>query len=149
MFSKKNWIWEVYFLIITYLTILKAIEFLTPSSVYQTYFFILYSFKKTFFVLYALHFFQILINLTQCVCLGLFVYKKRFLSPELWQTLFIMRIFFDLFGQRYAMNQCISLFHFDLLLGLFSIVSLLGLYLPSYIGCFLYSFRQDKALQPK
>ena len=139
---RKKWIWETYFFLVLFYTLRDAYFFFSPGSPIHLYFYILYVFDFRFAFIYSLNLVQILLSLTQCLALAFYVYRIRFLKPYVWQYTFILKIIFDLFGHSYQVNELKSFYYDNPKICLLFLLQSLILYLPSYVACYRYAFRQ-------
>jgi hypothetical protein len=141
---KKQWIWEAYFVVIFIFAIRKVYALVIPSSEDFLYYFILRSFNPIFYIVYTAHVIHVLLGLIHCLPLLLYIHNIRFLNPEVWRYLFVLRCIFEIIGHSYQLNNLTALFYSNpTLLASVLIVSLLT-YIPSYIACYWYAFRQEK-----
>jgi len=144
MSTRKLWVWEAYFIIIVIFAARKAYALVMPNSPDFLYYFILRSFDPVFYITFNAHVIHVLLNILHCIPLFLYIYKIRFLNPEIWRYLFILRCVFEINGHSYEMNTLIAFFHSNPLLMLLTFLGPLLAYLPSYVACYCYAFRQEK-----
>ena len=141
---KRQWIWEAYFIIILFFAIRKVYDLVMPSSSDFLYYFILRSFNSVFYITYSAHVIHVFLNIIHCIPLFLYIYKIRFLNPEIWRYLFILRCIFEISGHSYQVNTLTALFDSNPILLLLTILIPLLTHFPSYIACYWYAFRQEK-----
>ena len=139
--AKKLWIWEVYFVLLIGFTLRQAVNLFHPEGTANLYFFILRAFDSLFIFNYFMNVAQVLLDILYFVPLALYIYDKKFLSPEIWKSLFILRLFFDVAGHSYEWNTLISIFYADPIIGLIVLVESVSTYIPSYIVCYRYAFQ--------
>lgn len=142
MLFKKKWLWEVYSFILLFSVLRRAWNFFSPSSPIYLYFYLLKAFHPFYTFLYAVNVWQIFLSVIHILPLVLFIYRVPFGNPKFWQYLFILRIIFDLAGNSYECDTVISFYHEDPLLGLAILIQSISTYIPSYIACYQYAFKQ-------
>jgi len=136
-----------YILLLSFIVFRKAYLFIIPGNFYYLYFFIMRSFDATFYLPYAITLIQIILNILHLLPLVLFIFRARAIPVEYWQFLFLARIIFDIIGHPYETSLLVSLYYAQPLLCLIILIQSISIYVPSYIICYRYAFRQDKYYQ--
>ena len=137
--------WIVYALHIAK-TNLAGMTLFDPHSEVYTFYHILIAFDRSAIAIYAIHILAVVVECLSFIPLCLFIFQKKFLSPHVWQWLFVIRIPLNILGCYYDMISLKSLFVSDLPTGIIVLFSMIITYLPSYIACFQYAFRQERLL---
>ena len=144
MLSKHQWLWTVYFLLILLFTVKEGYDLFAPDSQAALYYLIVRAFDSKFNFDYGAHIGRLILNIIHCLPLLLYAYRIRFLPPRFWQGLFALRCLFEISGHSYEMNSLAALRH----IGLGYLITALAImsipYIPSYIACYWYAFRQEK-----
>ena len=141
--NRTKWLWEVYLPFFVILALGRAVSFLAPQTPEHLYFKILYSFNSVFYISYSLSLAQVVLTLIHILPLALYTFRAPFLSPRLWQYLFILRAIFDLTGHPYEMNTIVSMYHTSPQICALTVLLAVLPYLPSYWAGYAYAFRQD------
>ena len=148
MTLKARWFWEIYFVILALFVFHGSYAVFSPKASAYFYYHVLYYFDPSYRLTYFFACAQAVVGILSLVMLFLYIHRIRFLNPPIWQTLFILRIIFDLFGHAYEVNYLVSLLHSDPKIFLLIFVQSLATYIPSYVACYRYAFRQDKIFSP-
>ena len=144
MLVKSRRAWEIYLVFFAVLILKNTYDFFAFNSPVYFYFLILRCFAPAFLVIYFINLIQTVLNLLHLIPLSLTIYKIRFLPTKFWQYLFILRVIFDLFGHSYDKNILLSFYHDDFVIFWFSCTRIFFFYMPSYIACYFYAFKQEK-----
>lgn len=135
--------WKIYFLLYAPLIINHLLASFLSSSENYTYYHILISFEKNYYLVYVLN---ILSDITECVSLiplfG-FIFRARILNPRIWQWVFYARVILDITGHFYEWNILRAFLHNERLIALAGFGISAALLIPSYIAHFLYAFKQN------
>lgn len=144
--EKHDWIWECYLYIFILFLIKKVYLFLNIHSKENLYFSFVNAFDKIFLIHYYCNVSQILLNIIACGMMALWIYKKKFLSPTVWQSVLFLKVIFDVFGHGYEHHYLFSLYYSSP--KIFGIVLLQSVffYLPLYIACYRYAFTKETAI---
>lgn len=144
MKKKIHWLWKIYFFIYCFPVINNLISLLTRDSVIDQYYQILIAFKKTYFIWYAFNIGSIVIDGLSLIPLYLFIFQKRFLNTFIWKSLFIIRVTLLFVGHSYEWKMIKSFFYADIAIASSLVIFLMLFNIPSYAGCFQYTFHQKK-----
>jgi len=142
----NQWAWKAYFIIILSLAIRKVCDLVSPNSQDFLYYFILRSFNSVFYITYIAHVISVFLNIIHCIPLFLFIFKIRFLNPDIWRYLFVLRCIFEISGHSYQVNTLTAQLHTNLIFFILTLLVSLLTYMPSYIACYWYAFRQEKMI---
>ncbi len=143
---KISFWWRIYFVLAATIFICNLLSVLYPKSVVYIYYHSLIAFHKDFALFYYLNVMSAVTSALSLLPLFYYIYRRRFLSPRLWQVLFCLRIAFDLVGHGYETNFFQSLFQNNFTVAIISLAISLLLIFPSYFACFRYAFRQHRIL---
>ena len=147
MSHAERWIWKIYFLVYSSVILLSSLGFFQASSSIHLYFNIIQAFDNVFLTSYIFWGLQIFFNLLHLVPLFLFAFRKSFLSAPLWQTLLLFRVFFDITGHSYELNQILSLYYANPKTAIYVTLLICAMHIPSYTACYLYAFHRDEVLK--
>ena len=143
---KHPWVWKIYLLVMLLFIAKKVFYLFMPDSQTFFYYFILRSFDPIFYVTYSAHVMQVLLNTVHWIPVFLYAYRIRFLSTDFWKCLFILRCLFEITGHSFEMNSLVALYYRRPKASLIIFTILMIPHIPSYIVCYWYAFRQEKAL---
>ncbi len=147
MSLKKIWLWEIYFFILLLFIFNKAYRIFSPDSSIHFYFSVLNAFHPLLIFIYLLSLIQIFLNIFHCIPVFCYIHKIKIGGPRFWQTLFILRIIFDVVGHSYQIKYLTSLYYFSPKVFAFVFLQSISIYIPSYIACYRYAFKQEKYFQ--
>ena len=140
MQHSRHWAWAFYFALIFFLVTQKVYAFFSPDAHPYFYYSFLKYFHFRYMFVYGAALVQVILNVVHLVPLILFITCQEFLNKKFWQTLFILRIFFDIFGHSFEIQELISYYHLKPLICLLIFIKEAAPYIPSYIACYLYAF---------
>ena len=143
MQKKTLWIWESYLVFISVLITRKFYFFISFDSQNNFYFYFLNSFYYPYIFNYFLNYMHVIFELIHCVVLLFFIYQIRFKNTGIFKTLLCLRVVFFFCGYTYELNHLIALYLTRPVTAVSLIVGYILLFVPSYIGCFIYAFRQN------
>ncbi len=135
--------WKIYFFIAAPLTLGNFLAVLHPDSPLYAYYHILMTFDADFTLFWGLNIASGLLNFISLIPFFLYVFQIKFLKLRIWQWLFALRVIFDLTGHSYEVSFFKSLFYSNPQYALSMILLSLAVYIPSYIACYKYSFREE------
>ena len=142
----KRWLWEAYLVIAVFFAVQQFLLPFNPEEPHRLYYAIARTFHPVFYLHYAAFLGNAVLGLVHCVPLFLYIHKKRFLHPNVWKVLFVLRCLFELTGHSYEMNTLTAFFRINpQLVALTLFVTILP-HVPWYIVCFDYAFRREKVL---
>ncbi len=144
--KKVSILWRMYLAITIFIVFKESVEFFSPCSTKNLFFSILTSFDFSFFLLYYLSFMQIMFTLIHCIPLALYTYRIKLFSSSLWRGLFALKIIFDITGHGYELNYFNSLYNQDPTIALTMLAVSIIKYIPWYIACYEYAFKNEKIL---
>ena len=146
---KKIWFWQGYFLFYLMLAAQETYRFFAPDSPLRFYYYFLYHFEYRFLLKYLLHYLQVILVIVHIVPLMCFILKKRFLHPDIWKYLLILRITFDIFAPFYVLSELSAYLKTEPWLGVIILCIRYINFLPSYIACYQYAFHPDSIQRPQ
>ncbi len=144
MFPKRKWLWTSYCFLLLYFIGREAYYLFVPTSETSLYYLILRAFDPVFYIAYSAYIIRLLLNFIHCLPLLLYTYRIRFLPPKFWQYLFILRCLFEIIGNSDELTALSALSHARPGMIWIAVIILLLPYVPSYLVCYWYAFRQDK-----
>lgn len=144
MLKKQRSVWNIYLVIIVLFAAQKVYHLITPSSPSFLYYFILRSFDPIFYLVHSAHVLNVFLTVIHCIPLFLYIHRIRFLNPEIWKYLFVLRCIFEIFGHSYQMNTIIAFYQTNAKLTLLISAVMVLPHIPSYVVCYRYAFRQKK-----
>ncbi len=142
MLSKKNWPFEIYFLLILFFTLNRVFDFFSPQSHVYLFFSILCSFSKAHYFFYFVNFTQLLMSLLHCLLLGMYVYRWRVFPTKFWKYFLLLKIFFDMTGHGYEWNSFIAMMYSSPKIAFIGLFGVLSLYVPAYVAGYRYVFEK-------
>jgi len=144
MYYIKRLILIIYILIFGIITIFRTYDFFSYDAGANTYFFILSSFDFSFHTQYSFAFMQIILENIH-VLIMFFYFSRIYLSNlSIFQSLLLLRVFFDIIGRSYELNHLISLYYYDPKIFLFILCQIIIFYVPSYVICYRYAFDEKE-----
>ncbi len=146
MKKKVSILWKIYLAITIYIALKGTVDFFSPYSTKNLFFFFLTSFDFSFFLPYYLSFMQTMFTLIHCIPLALYIYRIKPLSPHLWRCLLALRIIFDITGHVYELHYFNCLYHENPSLALIVFTASIIKYIPWYIACYKYAFKSEKMI---
>lgn len=152
MIKKDFWdqiVWWAYFFLLCIFILNKIYNLFLPESPNALYFSILRAFGPLFHVPFMLNLAQVSLNIIHLVPLLLFILRIRWLSVDVWQYLLIFRLLFDICGNVVETKTLIAVYHSGFWIFLLVLVQSIATYIPSYVACYLYAFRQDLVFKEK
>jgi hypothetical protein len=138
------WIWKAYAAIYSLLIARKLYDLLSPDSPVFLYYFILRAFDPALILVYGTYVARVLFTTVHCVPLLLYVHGIRFLSPDVWRTIFILRCVFEFTGYSYESNILLAVYRIGLPYFLLTAATYITPNIPSYIACYNYAFRNSR-----
>lgn len=138
--------WKIYFLFFATATIWNLLFSLSPDSIIYVYYHVLMAFDKHYRTAYFLSMASGVMAAIGLIPLFLFIFQLRFLPPQLWAILFVVKVVADLTGHSYEVELIKSLFYSSFWLTLSSLAVSLAFSLPAYIIFFKYAFRRHKII---
>jgi len=132
--------WKIYAITYSLLVLANTAFSLSPESRVNDYYQILIILDKTHWLNLALFYFATAMELISLVPLFLFVFRKYWLSPNLWKILFILRLAGLLSGRNYEYNTIRSLLAANTGITIAALAVSILIYLPSYFAQFNYAF---------
>ena len=136
----------VYFLLMLLLTVKEGYALFAAHSEIALYYLIVRAFDPIFYMAYSAHIIRLVLSLIHCLPILLYAYRIRFLSTKFWQYLFVFRCIFEVIGHSYEMNSLIATFYINPQYPLVVLIIMSIPFVPSYIACYWYAFRQEKIL---
>lgn len=140
----ERWAWKIYLILYSLIVLGNMVSLFYEESYLYIYYHILIAFEKSYRFYYWYAIIGSFVNLISLIGLFLFVFRTKFLHPYFWEWLFVFRIVFDLIGHSFEFQTMKSFFLTDLQIAGLMAAFTVGLFLPSYLGTFLYAFRQHK-----
>lgn len=140
---KHPWIWKSYAAIYLLLVAQKLYALFSPDSPVFLYYFILRAFDPALNLVYSIYVMHILLTTIHCIPLLFYVYGIRFLNPEIWRILFILRCLFEITGHSYESNILLAVYRIGLSHFLLTAAVHIIPGIPSYVACYNYAFRNS------
>ena len=140
----STFLWFCYALIITSILVGKYQALFDPYYPQNFYFHILIAFDSINYMVFYATIIQVLVNMIHLLPLVLFIFDRNFGPKIFWQMMFFVRIFMDIIGHNYEINEIVGLYHGDKMICLMFIIACIILWAPSYIACYLYAFGSKK-----
>jgi hypothetical protein len=144
MLARIQWLWTTYCVLIVVFVFKETYFLFAADSEIALYYLILRAFDPSFYLAYSAHLLRLLLTLIHCVPLMLYVYRVRFLPAVFWQFLFIARCLFEIIGNTYEITGLLAYSHQHPELVWIGPVFLVLPYIPSYVVCYVYAFRQEQ-----
>ena len=141
---KAAWFWTIYFLLFFTYNLERLKDFFSPGSDISFYYSFLCAFNVGFFFTYVLNLAQIFINLFHALPLTLYALGLSWGSARFWQYLLASRLIFDLTGHSYEWLSVVALFKTEPRIAFLISIQFLIFYLPSYVACYHYAFKQKQ-----
>ena len=146
MKTRNRWVWDAYLMITLAFAIKSFYRLVFPSSEQFLYYFILRSFNSTFYLYYYAYVFHVLLNIIHCLPLFLFIYNIRVGNPDFWKLLFVLRCVFEVIGHSYGINELAAVYYSNPKFLMLASMIMIITHVPSYLACFWYAFRPEKAI---
>jgi len=139
--SQEHWVWIVYTFIVCFFISRKIHILYSQQSPQFLYYFILRSIYPLYTYVYFLNITQTFLSPIHIVPLVCYIYRIHFLRKEIWQSLLICKLIFDITGHSYEINYLTSLYHYKPIVGILVAIGSIATYIPLYIGCYKYAFK--------
>ena len=139
--KESQWPWKAYTIILSLFIFRKFFILFYSKSPQFTYYFILRGIDQAYSLPYLYNVAQTIFNGIHFIVLFLYIYKIRLFERELWQSLFIFKVLFDITGHSFEIKYIISLFFYNPLICAFVAVTSIATYIPLYVACYRYAFK--------
>ena len=136
---EPSWMWKIYFLLYLLLTSITMTNFFSTGSQIHRYYHILIGYHIFFLIPYFLNVCSIFLNILACIGFYFFLYKTFVLSKKFWKIIFYLRLVTDLLGRSYEVQFLTTLYFDDIYIFYILIITILLIYIPSYLALYQYS----------
>ena len=131
--------WKIYLLFFALYVLLSAYNILDFDSYYYRYYHTLMAFCPSYILNYSLAAAKMIVTALSLIPLLLFAFGIRWLTPQIWRGLLVMRIIFEFLGNTLELAVLKSIFNSDPVsfwLAAFLFVLFLA---PSYVAHYSYA----------
>jgi len=136
--------WKCYLVFFAIMVVRNTIDLFSSASPVYLFYFVIVAFQKSLNIIYWVNVFTTVFNILCLIPLFLYVYRKRFLCPRVWQWVFVLRVIFDITGHTYQRVMLKSLFFSSPKFAAWAVVIFLLVLFPSYLACYQYAFQNEK-----